>query len=220
MNARSTNTVALFDLDGTLVRENTGRLFIRYELDEGRASWLQVGRVLFWLSKYALGLGNANMVAMQGLSWYRGRTETELRADMTVWFQRRVKQHIPEAARRAVAMHLSRGDTVAIATAGSRYVAEQVAGELNIPNIVCTEVEVVDGKLSGQIIEPLCYGEGKAQRVEHWLRQRGESHNIVFYTDSITDLPLLEVVSTPIVINPDVRLKRLARSRGWPIEIW
>jgi phosphoserine phosphatase len=73
----------------------------------------------------------------------------------------------------------------------------------------------------GTHIKPACYGNGKV----HWAEQFAREHGVNldqswFYTDSYTDLPMLERVGVPRVINPDARLRRHARKRGWATESW
>ena len=77
---------------------------------------------------------------------------------------------------------------------------------------------VRDGLFTGEAVRPLCYGAGKV----HWVRELAERHGVdlassYFYTDSVTDLPVLEPVGHPRIVNPDVPLRRVARRRGWPI---
>jgi HAD superfamily hydrolase (TIGR01490 family) len=124
--------------------------------------------------------------------------------------------------REAVARHRERGDIVAIVTSATPYAARPLARELGIDHVVCTELEVDDaGCFTGQVRRPMCYGPGKielAQRIAETLEFRLE--DATFYSDSITDLPLLERVKSPIVVNPDARLRRVAQRRRWPIEIW
>jgi phosphoserine phosphatase len=67
----------------------------------------------------------------------------------------------------------------------------------------------------------VCYGQGKVV----WAERFAAEHDVdlaasYFYTDSISDLPLLERVGHPVVVNPDLRLRRLARKRGWPLEMF
>jgi phosphoserine phosphatase len=88
--------------------------------------------------------------------------------------------------------------------------------------VICSELEIdLEGCFTGQIVEPLCYGPGKIERTLKVAERVGfRLDEASFYSDSITDLPLLEVVKAPIVINPDRRLRRIAVKRGWPIEAW
>jgi phosphoserine phosphatase len=68
---------------------------------------------------------------------------------------------------------------------------------------------------------PLCFGAGKVVHASAWARDHGVDLSAsAFYTDSVSDLPMLERVGEPRVINPDLRLRRVARRRGWPIESW
>jgi len=79
----------------------------------------------------------------------------------------------------------------------------------------------VQGRFTGGIIEPLCYGAGKVERTTKVAEREGfKLEEAAFYSDSITDLPLLQLVERPVVINPDPRLRRVALQRGWPIELW
>jgi HAD superfamily hydrolase (TIGR01490 family) len=117
--------------------------------------------------------------------------------------------------------HLKAGHVVAIATSAVRQVAEPLARELAIPHLICSELEVRDGELTGSFNPPLCYREGKLERAKAFLRSVGATlEQAAFYTDSITDLPLLEAVGQPVVVNPDARLRRAARRRGWLVEDW
>ena len=78
-----------------------------------------------------------------------------------------------------------------------------------------------DGELTGSFNRPLCYGEGKLERARALVRSLdARFEQTAFYTDSITDLPLLEAVGHPVVVNPDARLRRVAKRRGWLIEDW
>jgi len=117
--------------------------------------------------------------------------------------------------------HVENGNHVAIATSAVRQIAQPLAEHLSITNLVCSELEQRDGRLTGEFCAPLCYAEGKRQRARALATSLGtELRRATFYTDSITDAPLLEAVGTPVAVNPDARLRRLARRRGWRIEDW
>jgi phosphoserine phosphatase len=110
---------------------------------------------------------------------------------------------------------------VAIVTGTTPYAAGPVARELGIDHIVCTRLEVTAGLFTGKVHKPLAYGDGKVVLTEQLAAQLGFAiADAAFYTDSITDLPLLERVRQPVAVNPDPRLRRIAAKRGWPIEIW
>ncbi len=213
--------IALFDMDKTLVRKDTASLFIRYEYDTGMTSKSRVAQVMYWNMLYTIGVMNVQGVAEKVLQWYKGRSEVDLRSETAKWFQERVVHHITDHAREAVERHLQAGDIVAICSGATVYACEPTAKELRIEHIICSELEVEEGLLNGKAIEPLCYGQGKLTRALSFISEHeGTLKDTTFYSDSITDLPLLEAVGTPIAVNPDPRLRRLAERREWRIEHW
>src|SRR5690606_31876195 len=177
-----------------------------------------------WRALYTAGLIDGARVAQYVLGWYQGRSEAELRERTAEWFQRDVLPLVSERGRRALEEHRARGDALILVTASPQFVAELVAAELDIPHVVCTVVEVRDGVLTGRLEGPLCFGPGKLEKLAATLLRlpggSGELSSATLYTDSITDLPLLEAVRFPVAVNPDFRLRTLARRRGWPIRQW
>jgi HAD superfamily hydrolase (TIGR01490 family) len=185
-------------------------------------SWLGVARVAFWLLRYWFGVIDAEKVALAALRDFSGQDEKLLMAICEQWFRDYVLKEVRAHARSRVERHRRHGDVLAIVTGTTRYAAEPLARELGIEHVVCSELEVNDhGRLTGKPIDPLCYGEGKVRRAERLAERLGfRLEEATFYSDSITDRPLLERVGTPIVVCPDRRLLSLARRRGWPVEHW
>ena len=213
---------ALFDMDRTLVREHSARLYVRYLRARGAATWRDSARVAWWLAQYSLGVVDAGHVAQRALASLVGTHETVLASRCDDLFRREVEPHICDAGRRAVAEHKKRGELVAIVTGESPYAARPLARRLGIEHVVATELEVgPDGRFTGRLAGPLCYGVGKVTRSAVLAREMGFFlHEACFYTDSYTDLPLLEAVGRAVAVNPDARLARVARRRGWRIERW
>jgi HAD superfamily hydrolase (TIGR01490 family) len=213
---------ALFDLDRTLVRKETASLYVRYVRAQGGATWRDSARVLWWVTQYTLGVIDAPDVASRALQGLAGTYETVFAARCDDWFRRAVERHVCDAGRRAVHAHRSRGDVVAIVTGTTPYLARPLARRLDIAHVVASDLEVAaDGRFTGRFVEPLCYGAGKLARARDLARRLGFAlEDATFYSDSFTDLPLLEAVGTPVVVNPDPRLARLARKRRWRVERW
>jgi HAD superfamily hydrolase (TIGR01490 family) len=216
--------LALFDLDRTLVQRDTAGLFVRYEYRQGLVSPQRVARVALWRLLYSAGVVDSERVARQVLSWYRGREVNDLRRLTNEWFKSDVEQLISARGRRKIAEHRARGDRIAIVTASSQFVAERVAAALEIDDVVCTEVDSAAGRLTGELRGPLCFGPGKLAKVEDFVRAQSDASirlvDATVYTDSVTDLPLLLAVRSPVAVNPDLRLRNSARRLGWPIQLW
>jgi HAD superfamily hydrolase (TIGR01490 family) len=213
---------ALFDMDRTLVRRETASLYIRYQRELGAATWRDQARVLWWVSQYTLGIIDAQEVAAKVASDFAGVSETVFSARCDDWFRRCVEPHICDLGRRAVEHHRAAGDVLAIVTGASAYATRPLARRLDIPHVVASELEVDrDGCFTGRFIEPLCYGEGKITRARALAARLGFClEEATFYSDSLTDLPLLEHVAEPVIVNPDPRLARVAKKRGWRVEAW
>ncbi len=212
---------ALFDMDRTLIRKETATLYVRYMRRRGGATWRDSARVLWWVAQYTAGMIDMPAVAARALRGLEGTPEAALEARCDDWFFRDLRPHVTEAGRRAVIEHRARGDLVAIVTGAMPYTARPLARLLGIRHVVASELEVAAGMMTGRFHPPLCVGEGKLARARELADKHGFAlERATFYTDSYTDLPLLEAVGTPVAINPDPRLTRIARKRGWRVERW
>lgn len=218
----SERRAAFFDLDRTLVRVDTPRLYTKYRRHQGQATWRDSLQVAWWVLQYTAGYIDAPRVARKALEDFAGKEESWLIKTCDEWFPQYVLPEIQARGREIVKSHHDAGDLVAIVTAATSYVAWPVARELGITHVVCSELEVdANGCFTGQVIEPLCYGEGKITRAASLLEEHGIGFDkVTFFSDSITDLPLLSKVDVPVAVNPDRRLLRAARARGWQVQSW
>lgn len=115
-----------------------------------------------------------------------------------------------------VEAHRRAGHHLVIISAASRYQIEPVAQTLGIDDICCTRLEVLDGRFTGKVVTPLCYGEGKALAARRLAKRLGTTlSRCWFYTDSSADLPLLGKVGTPVAVNASSRLSGYAARKGW-----
>ncbi|EYF06853.1 HAD family hydrolase [Chondromyces apiculatus] len=213
---------ALFDMDRTLIRRETASLYVRYQRDRGEASLMDLVRTLYWVGQYTLGLLDAERMGERALLTLRGTPEARLIARCDDWFPRYVEQHISPEGRAAVRRHQEAGDVCAIVTAATSYTTLPLARLLDIPLVVSTVLEVdAQGHFTGRPVRPLCYGEGKVTRARALAEAQGfRLEDATFYSDSISDLPLLSRVGEPVAVNPDPRLRREAERRGWRILRW
>lgn len=214
--------LAMFDMDRTLLSKETASLYVRYQVEIGEATPLDLARTIGLVLRYTVGMLDMNKVAREALRSLEGIPEVAMSSRCDDWFRRSVEQYVTDGGRRAVLSHLSRGDVCAIVTGASAYVSRPLARLLGIPHVVSSVFEVDENAIfTGRPIEPFCFGPGKLERARRLARELGLSlGNATFYTDSISDLPLLEAVSEPVAINADPRLRRLARARGWRSETW
>ena len=117
-----------------------------------------------------------------------------------------------------IADHKLCGRDVVIVSASGEEIVGPIARALGATHAMATRMVVEDGKYTGEI-EFYCYGEGKAEAIRALAAREGYAlQHCYAYSDSITDLPMLETVGHPTVVNPDRALRKEAGTRGWPVR--
>jgi HAD superfamily hydrolase (TIGR01490 family) len=212
---------AFFDIDKTVLEVNSGTKWVSYQWRNGNITAWQVGRALTWLVQYRFGLLDFDAMAARILANYAGQAVDPIAREVERWFHAEVAAEICQEARRQIEEHRAQGHVIALLTSATRFLSQPVAHVLEVPHVLCTEVEIDDGIITGRYIEPACYGPGKVVRAEAFAAEHGiDLDRSYFYTDSYSDLPMLERVGEPRVVNPDPRLRRTASDRGWGYETW
>lgn len=115
--------------------------------------------------------------------------------------------------------HLTAGHRCVLLSASPQPLVQEVAELLGVGCGIGTIIEVENGVLTGRIEQPMCYGSGKLHRLTQVTGWRGDTHGEASfaYADSISDLPLLESVGSPVAVSPDRRLRQLAEQRAWRV---
>jgi HAD superfamily hydrolase (TIGR01490 family) len=211
---------AFFDVDGTLIAKNSGPLYMKFLRSRGEIRRRDALRTIYLYLRYRLNLLDIDRAVEQSSNWIRGRSEADISAHCRVWYRDMVRQYlVPEMVRR-VQHHKDEGHVVAILSSTTNYLADPLAEELGIEHLLVSHLVVKDGRFTGEAHKPICYGTGKI----YWAKRFVAEHDIdlaasFFYTDSVTDLPMLELVGHPQIVNPDPMLRREARRRGWDVIV-
>jgi len=212
--------VAFFDFDKTLIERNSGSLWLKHQVRTGAVSRWSAVRAAGWLLRYRLGFAGLEDAIRLAVGTLAGQREDELRTEVRDFYEAEVRPHYRPQGLEVLRRHQEAGDAVVLLSSASIYLGEAVQDELGLDDIICNRFEVdAEGVFTGQPEGLLCYGEGKRVLGEAWLRARKAGPS-TFYTDSMSDVSFLEVVESPVVVNPDPRLRRRAKRRGWPIEDW
>ncbi len=212
--------VAFFDLDRTLVDCNSAGLWIRHELRAGRISWAEAAWGTWWMLRYKLGHSEVERAFEAAVETLKGAREDEVRARTDAWFDERVAPRVRPGALRALDLHRERGEQLVIATSSSPYAAEAARRTWGLDDRIHSSFEVHDGVFTGAI-DKSAYGDAKADRMRDWAKVHGvDLRRCVLYTDSVSDLAALEAVGRPVAVNPDRKLAREARLRGWEVVDW
>jgi HAD superfamily hydrolase (TIGR01490 family) len=214
-------SAAFFDLDGTLLTVNSANLWVRRERRLGRISAFQVAHALALLAGYRLGFLDMERALRVALAQLRGVSEEQIRAETRQWWTEEVRPFVAPGGRAVVEEHRRRGDAVVLLTSSSKYASEMAVEEFSLDAALFQKYDVRDGRFTGEPLKPICYGIGKVEVAEGWARDNGiDLVTSSFYSDSSTDVPMLERVGKPFAVHPDPRLTRIARRRGWPALDW
>ncbi len=210
-----------FDVDRTIISENSGTLYLRALYDRGEIDWLTLVRSLGPYLQYKLNLLDIESWTETTMQQFKGRSERTMSREANRWFRDYVLPKIYPEAEELAHKHAEQGHIVALVSGASKFVLRPLAAHLNIKHIMHTHLEVKDGRFTGRVVQPICFGEGKIYWVQQLIEPLGiDLAKSYFYSDSITDLPLLEVVGHPEVVNPDPLLYREARRRHWPVRFF
>lgn len=212
---------AFFDLDSTLLAVNSGALWIRRERRLNRVTRRQYAQAIAYLLGYRLSIIDMQAAMRKALQTIKGEQEQVLRAWTRQWYYEEVARHVAPGGRRALFAHRRAGHRLVLLSTTSPYEAEVVREHLSLDAVICTGYEVRDHVFTGEPMLPLCYGPGKVTLAEQYGGSNGiDLDQSFFYSDSFSDVPMLERVAHPRAVNPDLRLWTAARRRGWPILDW
>ena len=214
--------LALFDLDNTLLTGDSDSGWIAYLVDQGildRQTFEQQNAVFF--AQYQAGtldIDEYHAFQMQSLTCL---PRAALERHLDDYLETRIRPMITEKARSQVNRHLENGDLCALVTATNCFITSPICREFGIPHLIATVAAQENGEFTGKPRGTPSFREGKISRVDEWLESlglwRGSFERSWFYSDSLNDLPLLEIVSDPVAVNPDPTLRAHAERAGWEI---
>lgn len=215
--------LTLFDLDGTLLPQDSDHLFGEFMVSLGwadGATFKQRNDAFY--ADYQAGRLDMNAYVEFATAPWRRRSAAALEEVTRTFMADWVQPLLTEAARALVQRHVAAGDRVVVVTATNEVVTRPIAQALGVHELIATELQRDSGgQVTGAIKGVPSFREGKITRVHAWLQAQGlqwsQVQRSTFYSDSTNDLPLLEHVSHPVVTNPTPALERVAQERGWPI---
>jgi HAD superfamily hydrolase (TIGR01490 family) len=217
----SLRPAAFFDLDHTLIRCSSGTRWMAFLRKRGEVGLGMLAKTAFWSLKYKLAILDMETVGRRLVADMAGDSEAEMLAKAELFLKQELLPHVADQGRKSLAWHGERGHAKVMLTSSTQYVAEPMARELDMEHVLCSRLLVTDGRFSGECATPLCFGPGKVLYAERFAEQHGiDLNQSYFYTDSYSDLPMLERIGEPRIVNPDRRLRLHAKKKGWPIELW
>ena len=209
--------LAIFDLDNTLLNGDSDYLWGQFLAQQGivdsKTYEHENQRFYTEYKQGTLDIYEFLAFSLQPLSEHSAEKLAKLH---TKFMQSCIQPIITTASRQLVQKHEQQGDQLMIITATNRFVTAPIAKELGISVLLATDPEMDGDRYTGKVEGIPCFQEGKVKRLEQWLKNNGKNlADSWFYSDSHNDLPLLEMVTNPVAVDPDETLIDHAMAKGW-----
>lgn len=212
-------SLAIFDLDNTLLGDDSdylwGRFLVEQQLVDGDFYERENQRFYDDYKMGTLDIREFLAFSLEPLARIELDSLTRLHHQ---FMQEKIVPIMLPAAQALLDKHRQQGDYLLIITATNRFVTEPIAQTLGVDDLIATNPEMRNGRYTGQVAGTPCFREGKVSRLKTWLRENQQNlADSWFYSDSHNDLPLLEMVTHPVAVDPDDTLAAHASAKGWPM---
>ncbi|MDI1231602.1 MAG: HAD-IB family hydrolase [Methylobacter sp.] len=212
-------SLAIFDLDNTLIADDSDYLWGQFLVDQGIVdkSYYESANAKFY-DDYKQGTLDIAQFLRFSLKPLADNNPEQLYQWRAQFIEQAIRPLLLTPAQQLIDKHRSRGDTLLVITATNRFVTEPIVQLYGIENLLATTPEFIDGRYTGGFNGIPCFREGKVKLLEAWLTDSSETmQDSWFYSDSHNDLPLLKLVDHPVAVDPDEKLAEFADAANWPI---
>ena len=212
---------AFYDFDGTLVSSNivTRCAFFAKNHPSRAQAFLRYGKLLtavpLWI---ALDLYSRRLLNEVFYRQYRGMRKEWLVAKAEELFEKEIRPKIYPRAEEPLSSDRQQGFRLVLLSGGLDFALAPAVRHFGFDDLICNRLVYEDGVASGEVVSPLLAEQEKVAAVHRFCREYNvDTARSKAYSDSLSDLPLLEAVGLPSAVNPDRRLRRVANDRGWPV---
>lgn len=210
--------VAFFDLDYTILDISTARFFARYLYHRNIIGRNEFFNNIFTEFIHRTGLMSPESIINRWAKRYSGVSERRAIYFLQLCFDHIVVNHFRKSILDEIDFHKKNKGCVVILSASTIYVCNPVKEYLQLDDVICSELEVIDGHFTGRLLGKYCYGREKLNRaLEYCHSNHYRIEDAYYYADSYDDIHLFEKVKNPVCVSPDRKLKRVATERGWDI---
>lgn len=212
-------SLAIFDLDNTLIADDSDYLWGQFLVDQGIVDkeYYEEANSQFYKDYHR---GDLDIVEFLNFSLkpLAENDPEQLYKWRTQFIQEIISPILLNSAQELVDKHRECGDTLLVITATNRFVTEPIVKLYGIENLLATTPEFIAGRYTGKFIGIPCFQDGKVKLLQEWLKSSDETlENSWFYSDSHNDLPLLNLVDNPVAVDPDEKLASFAKNANWSI---
>lgn len=211
-------TLAIFDLDGTLLEGdsdyNWGQFLVERKLVDLETYQAANERFYQQYLQGNLDIFEYLTFSLAPLKQFQQAQLTKLHED---FMETKIQPMMQTKAFELIDHHRQQGHFLLIITATNEFVTKPISDALGMDHLIAPIPEKIDGMYTGKVIGVPSFQEGKVTRLNAWLEETGHTlKGSYFYSDSHNDLPLLELVDHPVAVDADITLSQIALERKWP----
>jgi len=212
-------SIALFDLDNTLIAGDSDYLWGCFLVEQGivdGATYERENRRFY--DQYKVGELDIHEFLDFQLRPLAEHSMNTLQKWRSQYIQEKITPILLPRAHALIDRHRQQGDTLVVITATNRFITSPIVELYGIQHLLATEPEIVNGSYTGSVTGIPCFQTGKVERLSDWLEDSRQSlDDSWFYSDSHNDLPLLGKVTHPVAVDPDEVLEQHAKDHDWPV---
>ena len=212
-------SLAIFDLDNTLIADDSDYLWGQFLVDKGIVDkdHYASANARFY-EDYRLGILDMTAFLRFALKPLADNSPQQLMQWRAEFIHNIITPILLQPAQQLINKHKDRGDTLIVITATNRFITEPIVQLYGITHLLATTPEFIDDRYTGDFIGVPCFQAGKVTLLKEWLTSSDETlEDSWFYSDSHNDLPLLKLVDNPVAVDPDEKLTVFAQAENWPI---
>ena len=208
-----------FDVDNVLVQGQSQKLLVKYLYDKNKINIFLLIKVYIWFLLYRCHLVK-DVIAIRNKSFsaFKGWSFEEAKYLFDDFYEKIIRPKLFLESIKIIEEHIVNGDEVILLSATLSEIVDRIKDSIGVRYSISTELEVRDGKYTGNISGMVPYGENKLLMMKSFLQDKDiDKSNVFAYADHSSDIHILEFSTNPKVVNPDKKLRKIALKRKWPI---
>jgi HAD superfamily hydrolase (TIGR01490 family) len=215
------NYLAFFDLDRTITKAVSGRVLALRAFRNGLLNRRDIATGIFISLAYRFGFADPAKIMEKMTSWVKGLAEDELTNLCHEVVQKDLIPSIHPEVYHEIRMHKSKKARIIILSTTLTEICRKIAEHLEIDDVICSRLEIINGYLTGNPVGKLCYGDEKRLRIKEYCERNDRTPDEAwYYADAFVDFPALNFIGFPVCINPERKLENRALKKGWKIYYW
>lgn len=211
--------IVIFDIDDTLVKGQSQKLFLDFLYKNNYISLFYYLKISLWFLVYKLGfITNPRPVMEYAFGFLKNKSQNEINMISDIFFQNILKKRFYSKTIDILNEHRKNGASIILISNAVDVLVKRISDFLGVDTFFCTKLEIFNGKYTSKIDGEIMYASNKLETIRKYIIKNDFSdYDMWFYTDHESDTPLLLEATHPNVVNPTNKLKKIATIKKWPI---